>query len=76
MSETEIQIEPDGVYDDDRVYLAWEVSAQTLARARREGRLRFSRQGRRILYLGRWLLEWLQAASTQTAAEEASHAGS
>jgi hypothetical protein len=66
-----IRIEPDGIYDDDMVYGALDVSAQTLARARREGRLRFSRQGRRVLYLGRWLLDWLKSDATPTDAQGA-----
>jgi hypothetical protein len=57
-----IRIEPDGFYDDDLLYAALEVSAATLARARREGRLHYTRQGRRILYWGQWVLDWLQAA--------------
>ena len=31
----------------------------TLARARREGRLRFTRRGRRIFYSGQWVVDWL-----------------
>jgi hypothetical protein len=61
MTTTVIRIEPDGVYDDALLYGALEVSAATLARARRTGKLRYSQQGRRILYLGRWVLDWLQA---------------
>jgi hypothetical protein len=65
-----VHIDPDAVYDDALLYAAMEVSAATLVVARREGRLRYSRQGRRILYLGRWVLEWLQADSRR----EVSHA--
>jgi hypothetical protein len=56
-----IRIDPDGLYDDDLLYAALELSAATLARARRAGRLRYTRQGRRILYLGRWVMGWLTA---------------
>jgi hypothetical protein len=56
-----IRIDPDGVYDDDVLYASLELSSATLARARRDGRLRYTRQGRRVLYLGRWLLDWLSA---------------
>jgi hypothetical protein len=61
MAANTIRIEPDGIYDDASLYGALEVSAATLARARRDGRLRYSRQGRRVLYLGQWVLEWLKA---------------
>lgn len=53
-----LQIDPAGIYDDG-IALALGVQSTTLARARREGRLRFSRQGRRTLYLGQWLLDWV-----------------
>jgi hypothetical protein len=53
------RIDPETIYDTGAVVLALDVPSSTLARARREGRLRYSRQGRRVLYLGKWLLEWL-----------------
>jgi hypothetical protein len=53
-------IDPDRVYTEGAVALALDLPLATLARARREGRLRFSRQGRRVLYLGKWLLTWLE----------------
>jgi hypothetical protein len=59
-----ITISPTGIYDDVSLYAALEVSAATLARARRQGTLRYSRQGRRILYLGEWVLAWLRAAAS------------
>lgn len=55
------QIHPDGIYDDGTLVLNLGVSSSTLLQARRTGRLRFSRKGKRILYLGRWILEWLEA---------------
>lgn len=67
------RFDPEAIYDDGAVYAAIEVSAATLARARRTGRLRSSRQGRRILYLGRWLLDWLESDSTPTRAKEPRH---
>jgi hypothetical protein len=63
MAATVIQIDASGIYDDDAVYAALQLCAPTLARARRDGRLRFTRQGRRILYLGRWVLDWLESDS-------------
>jgi hypothetical protein len=70
-----ISIDPAAVYDDGAILLALDISSASLARARRAGQLRFSRQGRRILYLGRWLLEWLEADSTPASSEEVAHAG-
>jgi hypothetical protein len=60
-----IRIDPTGIYDDALLYAALEISAATLARARRDGRLRYTRQGRRVLYLGQWVLDWLQADARQ-----------
>jgi hypothetical protein len=59
-----IRIEPDAIYDDGAVVLALDIPSATLARARRDGRLRYTRQGRRTLYLGQWVLEWLAADAT------------
>jgi hypothetical protein len=67
---TAVRIDPDGVYDDDLLYAALEVSAATLSRARRDGRLTYTRQGRRILYLGRWVLDWLTADARREVSDE------
>lgn len=61
MATATVRIELDGVYDDDILYAVLGVSAQTLARSRRDGSLRYTRKGKRILYLGRWVLSWLVA---------------
>jgi hypothetical protein len=55
-----VSIQPDAFYDE-QLFQALEVSAATLARARREGRLRYTRKGKRTLYLGQWVLDWLRA---------------
>jgi hypothetical protein len=54
-------IDPTAIYDDGAVLMALDIPTATLARARRDGRLRYTRQGRRALYLGQWLLDWLAA---------------
>jgi hypothetical protein len=65
MTSATIRIDPDGIYDDVLLYGTLEVSAATLAQARRTGKLRYSRQGRRVLYLGEWVLAWLKADARQ-----------
>ena len=60
-----LSIEPSHLYDDGTLYLTAGLRPGTLARARRTGRLRFTRQGQRVLYLGAWLLEWLEKDSQQ-----------
>jgi hypothetical protein len=53
------RIDPEGWYDDAWLYEALGLRAGALARARREGELRFTRKGNRILYYGAWLRDWL-----------------
>ena len=43
-----VLIEPNGVYDDAALGLALGVTAATLLRARREGALQHTRQGKRV----------------------------
>jgi hypothetical protein len=64
-----VSVDPTGIYDDGALCCALGLSAAALARARREGRLRYARQGRRILYLGSWVLQWLE----ESAAPEVRH---
>jgi hypothetical protein len=61
MASSVVLIEPEGIYDDASLGVTLEVSASALRRARENGRLRHSRQGQRILYLGKWVLAWLEA---------------
>jgi hypothetical protein len=56
---------PDGIYDDESLHAVLGVSAQVLAHARRQGQLRHARKGKRVLYLGQWVLEWLMAEERQ-----------
>ena len=59
-----VSIQPEAVYDDGALYLSLGLTAAALAKARRGGELRFTRQGKRTLYLGQWVLDWLQATAT------------
>jgi hypothetical protein len=56
---TTFKIDPDEVYDTGAVVLGLDLPSSTLARARRAGSLRYSRKGRRVFYMGQWLLDWL-----------------
>lgn len=60
---TPARIDPDGIYHDGQARLLLGLSGATLSRARRQGRLRFTRQGKRILYRGAWLLAWRESAA-------------
>jgi hypothetical protein len=66
-----LPIDPDTVYTEGAISLALDLPTATLRRARREGRLRFSRQGPRILILGRWVLDWLTADAQQRGVPDA-----
>jgi hypothetical protein len=55
-----VSIEPTAVYDDGALFLSLGLSANVLSAARRDGTLRFTRKGHRTLYLGRWVLDWLE----------------
>jgi hypothetical protein len=56
-----VSLDPTAIYDDGALYVRLGLSATTLSKARRAGRLRHTRQGRRILYLGEWVVAWLRA---------------
>lgn len=56
---TKLQIDADTVYDEGEISLSLDIPTTTLCRERRAGRLRYTRKGRRVLILGRWLLDWL-----------------
>jgi hypothetical protein len=66
---TDFHVHPDHVYDTGSLVIGLDLPSATLGRARREGRLRFSRQGRRVFYLGAWIIDWL--ASTDRRQEVA-----
>jgi hypothetical protein len=64
-------INPAGIYDDPLLQDVLGVSVATLSRARRGGQLRFAQKGKRTLYLGQWVLDWLSNDSeTRGAADE------
>jgi hypothetical protein len=54
-----VTIDPDAILDDGALLFTLGLRPAAMARARRSGLLRFTRQGRRILYKGAWILEWL-----------------
>jgi hypothetical protein len=56
-----ILIEPEAVYDDGSLRQALGLTDAAMAAARRSGALRYARQGKRVLYLGRWITDWLES---------------
>ena len=57
------RLDPRGVYDDGTLHVYLGLSPASLADARRRGELRHTRKGKRIIYLGQWILDWLEATS-------------
>ena len=64
-------IHPNGVYGTDDLCAMPDASPQTVAEARRLGALRWTRVGRRVVYLGEWVLAWLRSEGQ---GKEATHA--
>jgi hypothetical protein len=56
-----VSIEAEAVYDDGSLRQALGLTDAALAAARRSGSLRFTRQGKRVLYLGKWITSWLES---------------
>ncbi len=54
------RIDPEAIYDDGALVVGLGVTQATLGRARRDGHLRSTRKGKRVLHLGRWVLDWLE----------------
>jgi hypothetical protein len=74
-----VLILPEAIYDDGALHQALGLTSTTLAAARRAGSLRYTRQGKRVLYRGAWVLSWLDAQAAPdrlqtTAGPEVDHA--
>jgi hypothetical protein len=61
-----VLIEPEGLYDDRALRQALGLTPSVLATARRTGALRFTRQGKRTLNKGAWVLAWLESSASPT----------
>jgi hypothetical protein len=68
-----IAIHQTGIYGTDDLCAMLDVSPETVVEARRAGTLRFSRKGRRVIFLGEWVLAWLRAGQEVTPLEETHH---
>lgn len=54
------RLEAEAVYLEDALAEVLGISPATLASVRRSGCIRHARVGRRILYRGVWVLDWLE----------------
>ena len=65
-----VLIDPEGIYTDGQIRLMLDLTEATMARARREGGLRYTRQNKRVLYRGQWITDWLESSADTTIARE------
>jgi hypothetical protein len=56
-----VRIEPNAVLDDGALYCLFGITETAAVKARRAGKLKYTRKGNRVLYLGKWVLAWLQS---------------
>jgi len=71
MSSRPYTIDPGAIYDDGMLCDSIGLRRGSLDRARKGGELRFTRKGGRVLYLGRWVQDWLTGEAASQAREEA-----
>jgi hypothetical protein len=58
------------VYDEALLHCNFGLPYASLAKARRDGSLRHVVVGKRILFLGSWLLDWFESTSVMAPAKE------
>jgi hypothetical protein len=54
---------PNALYSEEALMEILGLGSEPLRRARRSGQLRYSRPSKSPLYLGQWVIDWLQAQS-------------
>jgi hypothetical protein len=59
------RINADAVYTDVTASMALGISLSALDKGRRDGSLRFSRRAGKVLFLGSWLLQWIEAGEVR-----------
>jgi hypothetical protein len=64
-------IDPNAIYTIDAARAALRLTATTIRRELRLGRLKVSKRAGRYYVLGRWLLEWLEAGEVRRASGQA-----
>jgi hypothetical protein len=65
-----VPIDAKAVYDDGALHCQLGLSSAALARARRAGELRYTRKGKRTLYLGQWVLDWINSDARRENSDE------
>lgn len=57
------RILPDGVYTAHDLRLILGLTQHAIVGAMRRGELRGTRQGRQLIFIGRWLIDWLERSA-------------
>ncbi len=57
----ELHILTDAFYAEDLIRRSLGLNASMLAKARKAGELKYAKRGKRVLYRGDWLRDWLEA---------------
>ena len=64
------KIEATAVYDEALLHCNFGLPYASLAKARRDGSLRHIVVGKRILFLGSWILDWFESTSVMAPAKD------
>lgn len=67
-------IDRDTVYDSEALQTSLGVSSGSLSSARVDGTLRFAKIGIRVLFLGSWVIDWLERVAIPTLDDESGQA--
>lgn len=65
-----IRIEAASIYDEGSLHYNLGLAHASLAKARRDGSLRHVVVGKRVLFLGSWILTWLETTSVMAPAQD------
>jgi hypothetical protein len=65
-----VRIEPGSIYNEGALLFNLGLPNASVARARRDGLLRFACVGKKNLYLGSWVLSWLENISVMASARD------
>ncbi len=60
-------IDPNAIYGEGDLVLGLGITQAALLKARRAGQLRFIRKGKRVLFRGQWLLDWVDGNTCRPA---------
>ncbi len=60
-----LTVEPTAIYDEYQIRRALGLTEHLMLKERRDGRIKFARRGRRVYYLGSWIINWMEGDTAQ-----------